>query len=124
MGGSYQWNFAAERQLSTNVVASLGYVASHGHNLPFQVDVNQVPENLLSANDQSERPFPQFGSLNISGTPANENAVSNYNSLQAVIEKRMTQGISLNFSYVWSHFLDDLDTAGWGSHGGAQYVQN
>jgi hypothetical protein len=124
VGGSYQWNLVAERQLSTNVVASLGYVASHGHNLPFQVDLNQVPQALLSANDQADRPYPQFGSLNVSGAPANENAVSNYHSLQAVIEKRMTQGISVNFSYVWSHFLDDLDTAGWGSHGGAQYVQN
>ena len=92
----------------------------HGHNLPFPVDINQVPQNLLSANDQGSRPFPQFGSLNTSGTPANENAISNYNSLQAVIEKRMSQGLNLEFSYVWSHFLDDLDSAGWGSHGGDQ----
>jgi hypothetical protein len=99
-------------------------VASHGHNLPFQVDVNQVPENLLSANDQGSRPYPQFQSLNVSGTPANENAVSNYNSLQAIVEKRMSNGLNLQFSYVWSHFLDDFDVAGWGSHGGAQYVQN
>jgi hypothetical protein len=36
----------------------------------------------------------------------------------------MSQGLNLQFSYVWSHFLDDLDTAGWGSHGGDQFVQN
>jgi hypothetical protein len=124
VGGSYQWNIEAQRQLATNLVASVRYVASHGHNLPFQVDINQVPENKLSANDQAFRPYPQFGSLNTSGTPANENVISNYNSLQAVIEKRMSQGVMVNFSYVWSHFLDDLDSAGWGSHGGAQYVQN
>ncbi len=124
VGGSYQWNVQAERQLSTNFAVSLGYVASHGHNLPFQVDLNQVPENLLSANDQGSRPFPQFQSLNVSGSPSNTNAISNYNSLQAVIEKRVSQGLNFNFSYVWSHFLDDLDTAGWGSHGGSQFVQN
>ena len=50
--------------------------------------------------------------------------MSNYNALQAILEKRMSQGLDLEFSYVWSHFLDDLDTAGWGNHGGAQYVQN
>ncbi len=105
-------------------MASLKYVATHGHNLPFPVDINQVPENLLSANDQGSRPFPQFGSLNTSGTPANENAISNYNSLQAIIEKRMSQGLNLQFSYVWSHFLDDMDSAGWGSHGGDQFIQN
>ncbi len=124
VGGSYQWNVQAQRQISTNMVVSLGYVASHGHNLPFPVDLNQVPESLLSANDQASRPYPQFQSLNVSGAPANENAISNYNSLQAVITKRVSQGISFDFSYVWSHFLDDLDTSGWGSHGGAQYVQN
>ena len=70
VGGSYQWNLQVQRELSTNIVASLEYVATHGHNLPFPVDINQVPENLLSANDQQSRPFPQFGSLNTSGTPA------------------------------------------------------
>ncbi len=124
VGGSYQWNVQVQRQLGNDFVASLGYVASHGHNLPFPVDINQVPENKLSANDQQFRPYPQFGSLNTSGTPPNENAISNYNSLQAVISKRMTRGIEFNFSYVWSHFLDDIDSAGWGSHSGAQYIQN
>ncbi|HTZ56666.1 MAG TPA: carboxypeptidase-like regulatory domain-containing protein [Acidobacteriaceae bacterium] len=124
VGGSYQWNLRAQRQIGTNVVASLGYVATHGHNLPWPVDINQVPENLLSANDQGSRPYPQFGSLNTSGTPDSVNAISNYNSLQAVIEKRMSQGLSLQFSYVWSHFLDDADSAGWGSHSGATQIQN
>jgi len=124
VGGSYQWNVVTQRQINPNMVASLGYVATHGHNLPFQVDINQVPQSLLSANDQGSRPYPQFGSLNTSGTPANENAVSNYNSLQASIEKRMSQGININFSYVWSHFLSDNDSAGWGSHGGATQIQN
>jgi hypothetical protein len=124
VGGSYQWNLRAQRQIAANTVVSLGYVATHGHNLPFPVDINQVPQSLLSANDQASRPFPQFGSLNTSGTPANENAISNYNSLQTSIDKRMSQGISVSFSYVWSHFLSDNDSAGWGSHGGAQQIQN
>ncbi len=124
VGGSYQWNLQAQRQIGTNVVASLAYVATHGHNLPFQVDINQVPQALLSANDQGSRPYPQFGSLNTSGTPANENAISNYNSLQAAVEKRMSRGLDISFSYVWSHFLSDNDSAGWGSHGGATQIQN
>jgi hypothetical protein len=124
VGGSYQWNLQVERSIGNNLVAHLGYVATHGHNLPFPVDINQVPEALLSANDQTSRPYPQFGSLNTSGTPANENVISNYNSLQAVIQKRMSQGLNLQFSYVWSHFLDDVDSSGWGSHSGASNIQN
>jgi hypothetical protein len=124
VGGSYQWNLQLERSIGNNLVGKLAYVATHGHNLPFPVDINQVPQALLSANDQGVRPYPQFGSLNTSGTPANENAISNYNSLQAVIEKRMSQGLNFQFSYVWSHFLDDIDSAGWGSHAGNIYIQN
>jgi Carboxypeptidase regulatory-like domain len=124
VGGAYQWNIQAQRQINNNLVASLAYVASHGHDLPFPVDVNQVPQGKLAVVDQQFKPFPQYGSLNISGTAPNENAISNYHSLQAVIEQRLSHGLNFNFSYVWSHFLDDLDTSGWGSRAGSQAWQN
>ncbi len=123
VGGSYQWNLQVQRELNTDMVASLAYVASYGHDLPFPVDINQVPENKLSANDQQSRPFPQFGALSATGTIPHENATSNYNSLQATIEKRFTHGLNFNFNYVWSHFLDDMDSSGWGSHAGNQNWQ-
>jgi hypothetical protein len=124
VGGSYQWNVQIQRQLSTDLVATLGYVASHGHDLPFPVDINQVPEGQLGPNDQQFRPFPQFGSINSTGTVPHENAISNYNSLQATIDKRFSNGLNFSFNYVWSHFLDDIDSSGWGSHAGAQQIQN
>ena len=49
VGGSYQWNIQGQRQLNNNLVASLAYVASHGHDLPFPVDINQVPVGPPSA---------------------------------------------------------------------------
>ena len=124
VGGSYQWNFEVQRELSTDMVASLAYVASHGHDLPFPVDINQVPQGKLAVNDQQSRPYPQFQTIGASGTVAGENAISNYNSLQATIQKRLTHGIGFSFSYVWSHFLDDMDSSGWGSHAGQQTYQN
>jgi hypothetical protein len=124
VGGSYQWNIQGQRQLNNNMVASLAYVASHGHQLPFAVDINQVPEGELGLNDKGLRPYPQFGTIAVAGTVPNENAVSNYNSLQATIEQRFSHGLNFSFNYVWSHFLDDLDTAGWGSHAGATNWQN
>ncbi len=124
VGGSYQWNIQGQRQINSNLVASLAYVASHGHDLPFPVDVNQVPQGKLAVVDQQFRPYPQYGSLNVSGTAPNENSISNYNSLQAVIEQRTNHGLNFNFSYVWSHFLDDMDTSGWGSRAGSQAWQN
>ncbi len=124
VGGSYQWNFQLQEQINTNMVASLAYVASHGHDLPFPVDLNQVPQSKLAPVDNQFRPFPQFGTISISGTAPNLNAISNYNSLQAVIQERLSHGLSFNFSYVWSHFLDDMDSSGWGSRGGAETWQN
>ena len=116
-----QWNLSVQRSLNTNMVVEVAYVASHGSNLNFATDLNQVPQDKLSSNDSQFRPFPVF--QGISGST--NNAVSNYNSLQASITKRMTNGVSFSFNYVWSHMLDDLDSSGWGSRAGPQsYQQN
>lgn len=116
----WQWNFGVERELNTNTVATVSYVASHGFNLAFPTDINAVPENELSSNDSSLRPFANY--TNISGNIYN--AISNYNSLQATITKRYSSGFSFSFNYTWSHFLDDQDSSGWGSHSGEQVYQH
>jgi hypothetical protein len=95
VGGSYQWNVQVQRQLNSDLVASLAYVASHGHDLPFPVDLNQVPQSKLAVVDNQFRPFPQYGTISISGTAPGENATSNYHSLQAVIDKRASHGLRL-----------------------------
>ncbi len=115
----YQWNLGVQQELGTNMVAELSYVASHGFNLNFPTDINQVPESRLSANDKQASAYPQFGHI---GGSTN-NAISNYNSLQVTIRKRLTSGISFDFNYTWSHFMDDQDSSGWGSRGGNQYYQ-
>jgi hypothetical protein len=117
----YQWNLAIQQQLGADYVAELGYVASHAFNLAFPTDLNQVPESKLSSNDSPQfRPYPAYSSI---GGSTN-NALSNYNSLQASITKRMTKGMSLSFNYVWSHMLDDQDSSGWGGRGGPQPFQD
>jgi len=115
-----QWNLSAQRALTTDTVVQLAYVASHGANLNFPVDINQVPQSKWSSNDSADRPYPNFQAL----SGSTNNAISNYNSLQASVTKRMTSGLSLDFSYVWSHMLDDMDSSGWGSRAGPQDFQN
>jgi TonB dependent receptor len=113
----WQWNLAVQRELKTNLVAELGYVASHGYGLAYPTDLNAVPQSMLSSADT--RPNPNYGGINGS----TNNARSNFNSLQASITKRMASGLSLNFNYVWSHFLDSQDSSGWGSRAGPQNWQ-
>jgi hypothetical protein len=117
----YQWNLAVQRELGTNFVGEIAYVASHGFNLTFPTDLNQIPIDKLSANDVALgfRPFPQYQSI----TGNTYNAISNYHSLQASITKRMTSGLSFSFNYVWSHFLDDQDSSGWGNRQGPHDYQ-
>ncbi|HEX3438157.1 MAG TPA: TonB-dependent receptor [Pseudacidobacterium sp.] len=119
-----QWNVEVQQELTPSMVATLAYVASHGHNLLFPVDINQIPEAKLAPNDQSLRPYPLFLGIN-SGTGAGgtNNGVSNYNSLQATIQQRLTQGLDFQASYVWSHMLDTFDSSGWGSSSGNDYYQ-
>jgi hypothetical protein len=121
---NYQWTIAMERAFGANMVAELAYVGNHGKNLNFPVDINQVPEDKLGPNDISAgtnaRPYPQYQQIKGS----TNNAISNYNALQARVEKRMSSGLYLNVNYTWSHFLDDQDSSGWGSRGGWQNYQN
>ncbi len=120
----YQWNFGVEHQLASDYMVQLAYVGSHGYNLAFPVDINQVrPENWTPSNSQQFRPYPIYQSIG-PGAAGTMNAKSNYNALQASITKRMTSGLSLNFNYTYSHFLDDMDSSGWGSRGGQQDYQN
>jgi hypothetical protein len=117
---NYQWTLSLERQLGNNYVVTMAYVGNHGQNLPFPVDINQVPQNQLGPNDINLKPHPLFGSINGS----TNNAVSNYNALEAVAQKRMSYGLEFNINYTWSHFLDDQDSSGWGSREGYQNYQN
>jgi hypothetical protein len=115
-----EWSLSLQRSLGNDMVAQLSYVASRAYNLPFPVNINQVPENLLSVNDRNNLPYPQFQQINGN----TYNALSNYNSMQAEIQKRMSNGLSFNINYTWSHFLDDQDVTGWSGHAGPQYYQN
>jgi len=126
VGRINQWQLSLERQFAGNFLASIAYVGSHGMNLQFPTDINQITNATgLAASSaagsavQADRPFPAWGT--ISGNYFN--AISNYNALQAQITKRYTNGLLFSANFVWSHMLDDQDSGGWGSRGGTQYWQ-
>ncbi|HTV08449.1 MAG TPA: TonB-dependent receptor [Candidatus Aquilonibacter sp.] len=118
---NYQWTLSMERQFGNSWAASLAYVGNHGTNLNTSgIDINQVPESKLGANDQGSEPYPIYGTI----TGSTNNAISNYNALQAVLRKRLSYGLDFQVNYVWSHFLSDMDSSGWGSREGWQNYQN
>jgi len=115
-----QWNLAVQREIAPNLVVEVGYVASHALGLVFGGNggaaLNQIPQSEILSTKVNTLgiPYPNFGAI----TGYTDNAVSNYNSLQAQITKRYSSGLSFNFNYVLSHMLDDADSSGWGSHAG------
>jgi hypothetical protein len=115
-----QWNLDLQRQIGQNYSFDIAYVGNHGYDLSFPVDLNQVPESQLGPNDINNKPYPIYQNINGS----TNNAISNYNALQAQISRRLKSGFQFNVNYVWSHFLDDLDSAGFGAREGYQNYQN
>lgn len=116
----YQWSFSVQRELGNGTVVEAAYVASHGTDLSFPADINQLHIGSFGLG-QSARPYPQFQGI---GSNAPYNAISNYDSLQLSFRKRFSHGLSVDANYVWSKMLDDQDSAGWGSRGGSQPYQN
>ena len=120
----WQYNLTVQREFAGSMMVSMAYVGSHGYNLNFPVDINQVPQSQLAVTDitpgSNKRPYPNFTGL---GGSTN-NGISNYNSFQTVFQRRMSHGLELNASYTYSKFLDSQDSSGWGSSAGSQTYQS
>ncbi|MHB8525088.1 MAG: carboxypeptidase-like regulatory domain-containing protein [Candidatus Acidiferrales bacterium] len=122
-GEIYEWQFSVQHEFARNYAAEVAYVGSHGANLQFPTDINQIT-NLTVLNEiaagtatvQPNRPFPYWGQLGGN----HYNAISNYKAIQAQVTKRFSSGLMFNINYVWSHFQDSQDSGGWGSRGGTQ----
>ena len=113
----YQWNLGIQQAIGTNTVFELSYVASHGFDLNFQTDLNQVPVADNQFNNAKYRPTPNY--IQINGST--NDGISNYNSLQAQINRRLVRGLSFAGNYTWAHFLDSQDSAAFGGRGGTNY---
>jgi hypothetical protein len=101
------YNLAIERQITQDIGATVTYVGNNSHHLQVFPDPNS-PLALLNPNNsaQSTRALPDFGGSSYTSYTG----VSNYNALQAKLEKRFQSGSSFLATYTWSHALDDAPT--------------
>jgi hypothetical protein len=110
-----------QQELPQGITAEVAYVGKYSSNMQFKGDINQVPANKLSVNDNpTGRPYPQYQSIGGSTF----NAVSNYNSLQAQVKKRLAHGIAFSAAYTYAKFLDDMDVSPFNGQGGTVNYQN
>ena len=117
----YSWSLGVQHEFSHNITSEVSYVGKHGANMQFKGDINQVPaQNLSPTDNPSGRPYPQFQSIGGSTF----NGVSNYNALQAQVNKRLAGGIAFGAAYTWSKFLNDMDVSPFNGQGGTINFQN
>lgn len=113
---AWAWNVTYERQLPSNSVLSVGYVARRGLHLQREADINQptlaalapyrdasgnLPSNLPGLLD-SLRPYQGYNSIRETDNIAS----SLYNSLQVSWKTRMSRGLTFGFAYTLSKSMD------------------
>lgn len=112
-----QYDLTVQRQLAGNTAISVAYVGSRGVHLWEQIEGNptiptavvngvqywsdSVPSCQLGAIPTC-RIDPNFGSVNTNNTVG----ISRYNSLQAVLNKRLGSGLEAQGAYTYGHSLD------------------
>ena len=113
---SEQYNLTAQYAISNMLVLSGGYVGSLSRHLqsfpnpngPVALAPNGFYGYKNTSGDQVNplQPYPHFGGVAYTAY----DGVSDYNSLQATLEKRLSSGLSFLTTYTWAHSLDDAPT--------------
>jgi hypothetical protein len=108
------FNLGVQTSFANNWMLDLGYVGSLGRKFPRLFSFNQAATpafaGLYQAGSLGGSFFPGFANLTAPGFGSflmKSNSNSNYNSLQATLNKRFSKGLQMLLSYTWSHSLDD-----------------
>jgi hypothetical protein len=96
-----QWHLGVQYEVSPGLLADLGYVGTKGTRLTGGRDLNQAAAGGISL-----PPYPQFGPIAITESRAS----SNYNALQARLERRSSRGQTWLAAYTWSRSIDDASS--------------
>lgn len=116
-----QFNLGVQKQFGANVI-SVGYVGEIGRHVEaFDTGENQnlaanptetVTGLPLTVGGLSNEGFgvlqgyPYLKTVGVSETA--QIGTSFYSGMQATFERRFSRGLTVNFSYVWSHTLDNI----------------
>ena len=121
------YSLRVERELSPNTSLSVGYVGSHGYHELVGVDANApapvlCPTALCPATiPGTSVPVPAGTFFIPQNTPKPNKTIANtwtwfsegvseYNSLQVDLQRRLSRGLTLRGVYTWAKVLDDGDS--------------
>jgi hypothetical protein len=99
-----QWNLTIERSLGLGAAIRVTYDGSHGGELGYSINANQVPVNTVGFNAvKDSAPFPIWAHI----TDYVNGARSNYDALTIAVNKRLSHGLQLQSSYAFTKNLSN-----------------
>ncbi len=108
-GTLHSWNVAYQRQLPFSLTADVAYVGSRGVHLVMDLDTNA---SLVYGSGNAGRPqFAPFNRTGTSRTRVNDNK-SQYNALQAKLDRRFRNGLLITNSYTLGRSMDLVNENG------------
>jgi hypothetical protein len=121
-----EWTFTVERQLAQNLLFKLAYTGNHGSNLQQNWDTNapvsrynyQAKNGVLAPTLAYQTQLDPNWTLVGADGVLQHNGYSNTNSIQAILAKRYSNGLSFQFFYTYAHAMTTNDSGGF-SFGGA-----
>jgi carboxypeptidase family protein len=114
-----QYQLSTEYQLPSNFLFTLAYAGSHGLKLYTFLNGNEaMPSPDPTADVASRRPIP---SIDAPIQWFRSGGKSNYNALEASIERSASSGLALLAAYTYAHGLDNASAANLGSQNGGDF---
>src|SRR6267143_1927793 len=95
------WNVGIQHAFTNDLSLDVSYVGNHGDRLTGRLDLNQIDPATGVRPYQAKFPYLAF----IDQTQ--NNARSNYNSLQTTLTQRFSRGVSFKAGYTYGHGLDN-----------------
>jgi hypothetical protein len=100
---TYQFNLAVQRQLTSDLSATIAYVGARGRNLPFNRNLNYPSRGTGSV--ESRRPIQPgvLGSIQI----LDSFLTNQYDGMQVTVDKRLSHNFLTNAAYTYGKSLED-----------------
>lgn len=102
---TYQFNAAVQRQLTSDLSATIAYVGARGRNLPFNRNLNYPTPGPGDVDDRRPILPGTLGTIQILDTFL----TNEYNGLQLTVDKRFTHHFQASAAYTYGKSLEDAE---------------